>query len=128
MGIPVADHVNLAMREGSNNAVDEAEKLDGAAPAIEGVRGITRSTSRSLLWWMQRVLAAPARYPRATGHIIPGYPDGANYPGHLHRCRARLGGSIKSVRPDELSHPDVRTCKTNQDGNFSTATRSIATG
>src|SRR5262245_50236733 len=62
------------------------------------------------LWWMQRVLAAPARYPRATGHIIPGYPDGANYPGHLHRCRARLGGSIKSVRPDELSQPDVRTC------------------
>jgi hypothetical protein len=165
LGIPVADRVNLAMREGSNNAVDEAEKLDGAAPAIEGVRGITRSTSRSLawrmllalmatevwpfgsartrrralpwesslclpsirlmasfwsswtgfryldpLWWMQRVLAAPARYPRATGHIIPGYPDGANYPGHLHRCRARLGGSIKSVRPDELSQPDVRTC------------------
>src|SRR5215472_7600504 len=116
------------MREGSNNAVDEPEKLDGAAPAIEGVRGITGSTSRSLawrmllalmatevwpfgsartrrralpwesslclpsvrlasfwsswtgfryldpLWWMQRVLAVLVRYPRATGHIIPGYP------------------------------------------------------
>jgi hypothetical protein len=48
LGIPVADRVNLAMREGSNNAVDEAEKLDGAAPAIEGVRGIT-APRRALL-------------------------------------------------------------------------------
>jgi hypothetical protein len=66
LGIPVADHVNLAMREGSNNAVDEAEKLDGQtfAPVV----------------------------------------------------RCACGGITYG------------TFKTNQHGNFSTATRSIATG
>jgi hypothetical protein len=193
LGIPVADRVNLAMREGSNNAVDEAEKLGGAAPAIEGVRGITRSTSRSLAWRM--LLAWRPKFGRLGaqgrgGGLCPGNlhcvcpPSGwhlfgvaglvfgistlsggcsaywrllrgilvlldtsslatpmaptthAIYIDAVHGLAAPLKAFARMSSASQTFAPVVRcacggitygTFKTNQHGNFSTATRSIAT-
>src|SRR5262245_38819894 len=181
------------MREGSNNAVDEAEKLDGAAPAIEGVRGITRSTSRSLAWRMLLALLATEVWPfgsaRTRRRALPWesslcLPSGwhlfgvaglvfgistlsggcsaywrllrgilvlldtsslatpmapttqAIYTDAVHGLAAPLKAFARMSSASQTFAPVVRcacggitygTFKTNQHGNFSTATRSIAT-
>src|SRR5262249_3876446 len=182
------------MREGSNNAVDEAEKLDGAAPAIEGVRGITRSTSRSLAWRILLALMATEVWPVGAqgrgGGLCPGNlhcvcpPSGwhlfgvaglvfgistlssgcsaywrllrgilvlldtsslatpmapttqAIYIDAVHGLAAPLKTFARMSSASQTFAPVVRCAcggitygpfKTNQHGNFSTATRSIAT-